>query len=44
MHDDIAEVLFTEQEIADRVREMGGAITRDYADAARDGGDRKSVV
>lgn len=38
MHDDIAEVLFTEQEIADRVREMGGAITRDYADAARDGG------
>ena len=38
VHDDIAEVLFTEQEIADRVREMGGAITRDYADAARDGG------
>lgn len=38
MHDDIAEVLFTEQEIADRVREMGGAITRDDADAARDGG------
>lgn len=38
MHDDIAEVLFTEQEIADRVREMGGATTRDYADAARDGG------
>ena len=38
MQDDIAEVLFTEQEIADRVREMGGAITRDYADAARDGG------
>ena len=38
MHDDIAEVLFTEQEIADRVREMGGAITRDYADAASDGG------
>ena len=35
MHDDIAQVLFTEQEIANRVREMGGAITRDYADVAR---------
>ncbi len=38
MHDDIAKVLFTEQEIAQRVREMGEAITQDYAETAREDG------
>lgn len=37
MHNDIAEVLFTEEEIAQRVGEIGAAITRDYADAADEG-------
>ncbi len=38
MHENIAEILFTEQEIADRVQAMGSQITRDYAPAvARDG-------
>jgi hypoxanthine phosphoribosyltransferase len=31
MHDDIAEVLITEEEIRRRVAELGAAITRDYA-------------
>ncbi len=38
MHEDIAKVLFTEQEIAQRVREMGEAITQDYAETAREDG------
>ena len=38
MHEDIAKVLFTEQEIADRVREIGQAITKDYADTRENGG------
>lgn len=38
MHEDIAKVLFTEQEIADRVREIGQAITKDYADTRESGG------
>lgn len=33
MHNDIERVLFTEDEIAQRVREIGAGITRDYADA-----------
>ncbi|HIW76867.1 MULTISPECIES: hypoxanthine phosphoribosyltransferase [Gordonibacter] len=37
MHDDIAEILFTEDEIAQRVGEIGRAITRDYADVADEG-------
>lgn len=37
MHDDIAEILFTEDEIARRVGEIGSAITRDYAHAADEG-------
>ncbi len=38
VHENIAEILFTEQEIADRVQAMGSQITRDYAPAvARDG-------
>ena len=37
VHSDIAEVLFTEDEIAERVSEIGRAITRDYADAADEG-------
>lgn len=38
MHTDIAEILFTEEEIAGRVNEIGGAITRDYADTANGDG------
>lgn len=33
MHNDIAEILYSEQQLAERVRELGEAITRDYADA-----------
>lgn len=38
MHSDIEEILFTEDEIAQRVREIGAAITRDYAHAPEEGG------
>ena len=38
MHNDISEILFSEQDLAIRVREMGEAITRDYADVAGDAG------
>ncbi len=38
MHNDISEILFSEQDLAIRVRELGEAITRDYADAAGDAG------
>lgn len=34
MHNDISEIYFSEQDLANRVREMGEAITRDYAEAA----------
>lgn len=37
MHNDIAEVLFTEDEIARRVDEIGAQITRDYAEATDEG-------
>ena len=38
MQNDLAEVLFTEDEIAARVAEIGRAITRDYACTADEGG------
>ena len=38
MHNDVKEILYTEQEIADCVKEMGRAITRDYAEIAGDKG------
>lgn len=31
MHNDISEILFTEEQLAQRVSEIGAAITRDYA-------------
>ena len=37
VHDDIAEILFTEEDIARRVDEIGTAITRDYAGCAEEG-------
>ena len=37
MDEDIAEILYTEDEIAQRVAEMGADITRDYADLADEG-------
>lgn len=37
VHDDIAEILFTEEDIARRVDEIGAAITKDYADCAEEG-------
>nr|WP_165053033.1 MULTISPECIES: hypoxanthine phosphoribosyltransferase [unclassified Adlercreutzia] len=37
MHNDVSQVLFTEQEIARRVAQIGADITRDYAAAASDG-------
>ena len=38
VHEDIAKVLFTEQEIADRVREIGREITKDYENTRDSGG------
>lgn len=38
MHEDIKEILFTEEQIANRVAEIGSAITRDYAQAPSEGG------
>ena len=38
VHNDISEILFTEEEIVERVSEIGRAITCDYADTADDGG------
>ncbi len=37
MHKDISRVLFTEDEIARRVSELGAEISRDYADVAEEG-------
>lgn len=37
MHNDIAEILFTEEDLARRVGEIGAAITQDYADHADEG-------
>ncbi len=37
MHADIQEVLFTPEQIAERVRQMGAAITQDYAPAVARG-------
>ena len=37
MHEDIDQILFTEEQIARRVGEMGAQITRDYADVADQG-------
>lgn len=37
MHEDVSRVIFSEQEIADRVAEIGAAITRDYAPVADEG-------
>lgn len=37
MHKDIQEVLFTEEQIAQRVEEIGAQITRDYAERAANG-------
>lgn len=38
MHKDIAEVLYTREQIAARVHEIGAALTRDYADKDSDDG------
>lgn len=37
VHKDIAEILFTEEDIARRVSELGAEITKDYADVAKEG-------
>lgn len=37
VHNDIQEVLFTQEDLARRVGEIGAAITRDYTSAAGDG-------
>lgn len=37
MHNDIAEILFTEEEIAERVGEIGRTISNDYAEVAGEG-------
>lgn len=37
VRNDIREVLFTQEELASRVHEIGASITQDYADAARQG-------
>ena len=38
MHEDIQEVLFSEQDIANRVAEIGAQITQDYADIVKQDG------
>ena len=38
MHEDVSRILFSEQDLSNRVAEMGSAITRDYADATREEG------
>ena len=38
MHKDIAKVLFTEEEITNRVAEIGKAITKDYAEVSKNEG------
>ena len=37
LEQDLAYELFSQQEIADRVADMGAAITADYAEAAEEG-------
>lgn len=37
VHNDIREVLFTQEELASRVHEIGASITQDYADVAQQG-------
>ncbi|MBR5260379.1 MAG: hypoxanthine phosphoribosyltransferase [Eggerthellaceae bacterium] len=38
MHNDISKIVITEEEIRDKIRELGQAITKDYADVARSEG------
>ena len=38
VHEDVSRILFSEQDLSNRVAEMGSAITRDYADATREEG------
>ena len=37
MHPDISEVLYTEEQLRDRVKEIGAALTEEYSDAAERG-------
>ncbi len=37
VHEDVSEILFSEQDLAKRVAEIGAEITRDYADVADEG-------
>lgn len=37
MHQDVSKILFTEEELKNRVAEMGAEITRDYADVIEEG-------
>ncbi len=39
MHTDIQEILFTQEQISERIRQMGAAITRDYAPRVAAGED-----
>ena len=38
MHKDVSEILFTEEQIHDRVAEIGAAITEDFREKAGDDG------
>ena len=38
VHEDVSRILFSAQDLSNRVAEMGAAITRDYADATREEG------
>ena len=38
MHENISKIIYTEQQIRDKVRELGASITRDYEQAAREEG------
>ncbi len=38
MHEDVSKIIYAEDEIQAKIRELGQALTRDYADAARNEG------
>ena len=38
MHEDVSKIIYSEEEIRNKVRELGQAITRDYAEGARNEG------
>lgn len=44
MHEDIQEILFTEEQIAKRVEEIGASLTQEYADRVSDPNERIVLI